>query len=143
MYRQALLAASLFALLPASVGAEDLENGRYTFQPMENGLVRLDTRTGAMSLCQDKDGALICRMAADERAAYEEQLDRLEKRVTALETRIDSGGTALSSRNGTLPDDAEIDRSLGIMERFMRSFFGIVREFESKDKDATPTAQSY
>jgi hypothetical protein len=65
-------------------------------------------------------------MAADERAAYESELDRLSDRVTALENK--------SVVSKALPSDAEIDRSIGIMERWMRSFMGIVKEFQSEDQ---------
>jgi hypothetical protein len=46
--------------------------------------------------------------------------------VTALENK--------SIVNKALPSDAEIDRSIGIMERWMRSFMGIVKEFQSEDR---------
>jgi hypothetical protein len=79
-----------------------------------------------MSLCEEKDGTLVCRMAADERAAYEQELDRLSARVTALENK--------SIVNKALPSDEEINRSIGIMERWMRSFMGIVKEFQSEEQ---------
>ena len=144
MSRSSLFVALSLAILPASAGAqENLENGRFALDRVDNGVVRLDTRTGAMSLCQEKDGDLVCRMAADERAAYEEQLERLEKRVASLETRMASNGPNLTPPREPLPSDAEVDRSIGIMERFMRSFFGLVEEFKSKDHEGTPTAQTY
>jgi len=71
-------------------------------------------------------------MAADERAAYEDELDRLADRVSALERN--------SGARPALPTDAEVDRSIGIMERMMRSFMGIVREFQAEDK-ANPLPQ--
>jgi hypothetical protein len=118
-------------LLPQTASAQEAETGRFQLERSGSGLVRLDTRTGALTLCEDKDGNLICRMAADERAAYEEQLDRLEKRVAALEQKMSS---ALSAEGKGLPSDAEVDRSIGIMERFMRAFFGLVKEFETEEQ---------
>ena len=83
-----------------------------------------------MSVCEDKDGALACRMAADERAAYDEELNRLADRVTALEKS--------AAVKPNLPSDAEVDRTIGIMERMMRSFMGMVREFQGEEeKDKT------
>ncbi len=132
-----LPAAAIIAVaLGGSARAQDSEAGRFRLERTDQGFVRLDTRSGALSLCQDKDGNLVCRMAADERAAYEEELGRLEKRVTALE---DKAGGALQSTTpqAPLPSDAEVERSIGIMERFMRSFFGLVEEFKDKDPAAT------
>ena len=56
-------------------------------------------------------------MAADERAAYEDELDRLAERVTALENK-----RGVIQR--ALPSDAEVDRSISIMERMMKQFHG-------------------
>ncbi len=113
-------------LLPLSAAAAEPDATRFQLERSGDHFVRLDRQTGAMSLCEEKDGALVCRMAADERAAYESELDRLSERVTALENN--------SIVNKALPSDAEIDRSIGIMERWMRSFMGIVKEFQSEDR---------
>lgn len=133
-----VLALTGILLIPGATFAQETEAGRFQLEQSGSGVVRLDTRTGALSLCEEKDGNLICRMAADERAAYEEQLDRLEKRVSALEQKASA---TLSSNSKGLPSDAEVDRSIGIMERFMRAFFGLVREFEAEEQaENTPPA---
>nr|WP_246091680.1 hypothetical protein [Rhizobium smilacinae] len=103
---------------------------RFQLQRTDKGIVRLDTETGAITVCRDENNELTCRMAPDERAAYETELDLLEKRVTALEERLSQ------TPPERLPSDAEVDRSLSIMERFMRSFMGIVREFTGKPDPA-------
>ena len=113
-------------LIPLAASAAEPDASRFQLERSGDHFVRLDRQTGAMSLCEEKDGALVCRMAADERAAYESELDRLSDRVTALENK--------SIVNTALPSDAEIDRSIGIMERWMRSFMGIVKEFQSEDQ---------
>lgn len=105
-----------------SLPAQAQDDRRFQLERTEQGIVRLDTQTGAMSLCNDTDGELVCRMAPDERAAYEKELDLLEKRVTALEQR-------LADRPKTFPDDDAVDRSLSIIERFMRGVMSMVREF--------------
>jgi hypothetical protein len=127
------LAAISFAI-PAAVAQESAEN-RYTLEKSESGFVRLDRQTGAVTLCAEAEGTLTCRMAADERAAYDEDLARLEKRVEALEKQLADG---MAAKSGDLPSDAEIDRSIGIMERFMRAFFGLVQEFEGEDRTSEP-----
>ncbi|KRB58873.1 hypothetical protein ASE04_04025 [Rhizobium sp. Root708] len=121
------IAIGLFVLLlPLGAYAAETDTSRFQLERSGDHFVRLDKQTGAMSLCEEKDGTLVCRMAADERAAYEQELDRLSGRVTALENK--------SIVNKALPSDAEIDRSIGIMERWMRSFMGIVKEFQSEDE---------
>lgn len=119
-------------LLPLAAAATDADASRFQLERSGDHFVRLDRQTGAMSICQDKDGALVCRMAADERAAYEDEIDRLSQRVTKLE----QGGLIQRA----LPSDAEIDRSISIMERMMKSFMGMVKELQSEDK-ANPLPQ--
>lgn len=118
-------------LLPLAAGAAEQDAERFQLERSGDHFVRLDRQTGAMSLCEQKDGTLVCRMAADERAAYDAELDRLAERVTALEKRVANDG-----RTG-LPSDAEVDRTIGIMERMMRSFMGMVREFQAEEDSKT------
>lgn len=112
-------------LLPLAATAAEADASRFQLERSGDHFIRLDRQTGAMSICQDKDGALACRMAADERAAYDDELDRLSQRVTALE----QGGLIQRA----LPSDAEVDRSISIMERMMKSFMGMVKEFQAEE----------
>lgn len=125
--------AFVLAALPAATMAQSADKGpsdRFVLEKAGDGFVRLDRQSGAMSHCTLKDGNLICRMAADERAAFEDELDRLEKRVAALEA------SAGAPARQALPNDAEVDRSISIMERFMRSFMGLIDEFREKEQNA-------
>ncbi|MGO4480339.1 hypothetical protein [Rhizobium pisi] len=119
------------SLLPFAAMAAEPDASRFQLERSGDHFVRLDRQTGAMSICQDKDGALVCRMAADERAAYEDELDRLSKRATALEQ---------NTAQRALPSDAEVDRSISIMERMMKSFMGMVKEFQAEE-NANPLPQ--
>ncbi|MBW8319735.1 MAG: hypothetical protein K0M47_10410 [Rhizobium sp.] len=116
--------------------ADDTDVARFALEKTDGGFVRLDRKTGALTLCQESDGTLTCRMAADERAAYEEDLARLEKRVEALEKSLATGRPL--AKGEPLPSDEEVERSIGIMERFMRSFFGLVEEFKQREEGTTP-----
>ncbi len=122
-------------LLPLAASAQQPQTNRFQLQRTETGIVRLDTETGAMTLCRDENGTLTCRMQPDERAAYEQELDRLGKRVTALEERLShTPPDALKA----LPSDTEVDRSLSIMEKFMRRFMAIVGEFADEREANKP-----
>jgi len=113
-------------LLPATLFAAEPDAARFQLERSGDHFIRLDKQTGAMSLCEEKEGSLVCRMAADERAAYEDELDRLSERVGALENK--------SIVNKALPSDAEIDRSISIMEKMMKSFMGVVKQFQEDEK---------
>lgn len=129
--RKLVLAIAVLSLVTPAAFAQENSTDRYTLEKSQSGFVRLDRHTGAVTLCSEADGTLTCRMAADERAAYDEDLSRLEKRVETLEKQIAGSPVA---KSGELPSDAEIDRSIGIMERFMRAFFNLVQEFQGDEQ---------
>lgn len=117
--------------------AQEPAPGRYSMQKTDTGIARLDTQTGEVTLCQEKAGDLVCRMAADERTAYDLELDLLEKRVETLEKAVRDTPSGFSPR---LPTQEEIDQTMGIMDRMMRSFMGIARDFgrEWQGEEKTP-----
>jgi hypothetical protein len=123
--KQVTIFAALFTALTATSAIAD--NGRYVMVKVEKGYVRMDTQSGAMSMCQTQDDQIICKMAADERAAFNEDIAALEDRIAALEEKF-AGGAPLASKDG-LPSDEEFERGLGYMEKFMRRFMGIAKEF--------------
>ncbi|MGY5777754.1 hypothetical protein [Rhizobium sp. LEGMi135b] len=130
----AMLLPTAFLLATPALSAEpDAE--RFQLERSGDHFIRLDKQTGAMSICQDQNGNLVCRMAADERSAYDDELDRLADRVTKLEK------TVASNKGSSLPDDAEIDRTLGIMQKFMHGFMGMAKEFQNEQPDVKPQPQ--
>ncbi|WP_439615084.1 hypothetical protein [Shinella sp.] len=120
-------------LLAGSAQAEG--EGRYRMDKTDSGFVRLDTVSGEVSLCREQDGQIVCRMAADERAAFEKELDLLTKRVEALEKGGATGQTAVKP---SLPTDEEIDRTMSIMEKMMQRFMGIVKNLEDGEEETAP-----
>ncbi len=125
--------AALLLSLPAAAAEQDTE--RFQLERSGDHFIRLDRQTGAMSICQDQGGNLVCRMAADERSAYDDELDRLADRVTKLEK------TVAANKGSDLPSDADVDRTLGIMQKFMRGFMGMAKEFQNEEPQAKPLPQ--
>ncbi|MCO6389826.1 hypothetical protein GTW25_02130 [Aliihoeflea aestuarii] len=123
------LLAGIAAMLATPALAQETE--RYRMERTEDGFVRMDTTTGQMSVCQEQSGQLVCRTATDERLAYEDRIDDLERRVEALES---AQGTAQNA----LPSEQEFEQSLGYMRRFFQSFFDIVREWENDPRTPQP-----
>lgn len=136
MTRFAILSVSALAfLIPAHALSQEPGASRYTMEKTDNGFVRLDTQTGEMSICTQKADQLVCRLAADERRAFEETLSDLSARVENLESRLDA--LAPQDESTDIPDEAELDRAIGAMEKMMRRFFGMVEELQ-KDFDDKP-----
>jgi hypothetical protein len=56
----------------------DNENGRYAMSATSDGVLRLDTRTGAMSTCNNSGAGWACYAVPDERAAMDAEIGRLQ-----------------------------------------------------------------
>ncbi|MBL8590181.1 MAG: hypothetical protein JNK46_16730 [Methylobacteriaceae bacterium] len=117
----ALLAAAPAAAQTAEPPASD--NGRYAMTPTADGFLRLDTRSGKVSLCTTRDGAAQCRAAADEREAWEREIADLRRQVAELKAGRTGSGPTLR-----LPNEQEVDQALGVMERILRRLGRILRD---------------
>jgi hypothetical protein len=118
----------LLAGLAAPVAAqESAPAGRYALVPVEGGALRLDTQTGAVSLCTADGEASACRaLPADAGAPTARPAADLEDRLARIEARL----ATLETRATVLPDEESIDRVMVLADRVMRSFFGLVREMK-------------
>ena len=123
---------------------------RYELQPHEEGFVRLNRETGAVSFCRVLTGSLICRLGAEEREAYEEKITSLEDRLDSAEERIDAleAGVAKNRRGGndrtteseekepgpSSPSelDKEFDEAMEIARTAMQRFFEAVQDLRSE-----------
>jgi hypothetical protein len=139
-----LVAAAGLAGLAPALAAEtpDTENGRYTLQPSGDSMVRLDTRTGAVSNCSNSDAGWACYAVPDERAALDAEIGRLQaenaklkEQFASREERAPPGkieealpksdrapSTADSQRKIEipLPSDQDMDRVMSFLERAWR-----------------------
>ena len=121
MQLQAIVASAvLLSVLPLSAGAQEAD--RYTLEKSADGYVRMDRRTGEMSICEERSGQLVCRLAADERSAFQDEVDRLADRVSNLEKRIaELEASGRPNTQSVLPTEEDIEKTLGYMERFFRA----------------------
>jgi len=84
-------AAALVCLGSGAADADpmpDTENGRYALSPVTDGVIRLDTRTGAVSTCTNSGNGWACYAVPDERAALDAEIGRLETDNERLKTEL-------------------------------------------------------
>jgi hypothetical protein len=105
-------------------------SGRFSFQPVEGGAMRLDTETGHVSLCIGAGAQLVCRSVADDRAALDEEINRLKRENDSLRQAVAKGS---ASPRLSLPSDADIDKAMGLFEKMMRRMMRTFKE-EAPDK---------
>ncbi|MER8593203.1 hypothetical protein NKH33_16535 [Mesorhizobium sp. M1182] len=138
--KHVLIPAAVVSLIAASAFSEEAD--RYRLEKSANGYVRMDTQTGAMSLCEERSGQLVCKTAADERAALQDEVDRLQNSVKALDERVAKLENSLAARfESTLPSEEDFNKTMGYMERFLRSFMDIVKDMDKDEDGAKPNSQ--
>jgi hypothetical protein len=124
----------------------DTENGRYALSTTADGVLRLDTRTGTVSTCNNNSGAgWACYAIPDERAAMDTEIGRLQAENEKLKAELaqrDSTTTGKtdealpksdSLKKGEpkvaegerkfeipLPSDQDMDRVMSFLERAWR-----------------------
>jgi len=145
-----LLIVALVAIPPAASAQTTQtnepagENGRYSLSPVSDGMLRLDTRTGQVSLCARKDSGWSCNAVPDERSALESEIARLQRENGAMKKDMlarglplpsgVSGNTASADQQRELnvtvplPSDADIDRVMTTFEKMWRRMVDIVRK---------------
>jgi hypothetical protein len=141
-------AVVVFAPAAHAQTAPDTENGRYVFNQVPDGMLRLDTRTGQVSLCAKKDTGWACSAVPDERQALESEITRLQRENGALKKEMVTRGLPLPSGvtgrppssqrelNLTvpLPSDAEIDRMMSALEKMWKRLTDMVQKTPGSDK---------
>jgi hypothetical protein len=138
-----VLACAVIAPAAHAQNAPDNENGRYSFSAVSDGMLRLDTRTGQVSICARKDAGWACNTVPDERSALENEIARLQRENGTLKKDMLARGLPLPSGvaanvpadqqrelNVTvpLPSDAEIDRMMTVFEKMWRRMVDMVRK---------------
>jgi hypothetical protein len=123
-------APAALAQTPAPRTAAEGENGRYSMSPVADGVLRLDTRSGQVSLCHQRSEGWICEATADDRAAYEKEIARLQEKVVGLEAeRGRRPGVELK-----LPSDAEVNRVMKLFESVFRRFIGMIENLQRENE---------
>jgi hypothetical protein len=137
----------------------DTENGRYALSPAPDGVIRLDTRTGAISTCNNNDNGWACYAAPDERAALDAEIGRLQADNEKLKAQLAAREPTVTGKideplpktdslkkpepkvaDGErkieipLPSDRDMDRVMSFLEQAWRRLVEMANRMQ---KDAT------
>ncbi len=87
-----LFAVAACALLGAPACAQgaqpENEDSRFSFYRADDGYLRLDGRTGQVSLCTRRAVGWLCQVLPEERAAFEAEVARLQLENAALKQEV-------------------------------------------------------
>src|SRR6185312_14919541 len=123
----------------------ETENGRYSLAPVADGVIRLDTRTGAVSTCSNSGAGWACYAVPDERSALDAEIGRLQSENEKLKADIASREPTVTGKieeplpksdslkpsepkvaqgerkiEIPLPSDRDMDRMMSFLERAWR-----------------------
>ena len=102
--RLVVLAVCLAGAGQALAGAlPETDNGRYALSPAGDGVLRLDTRTGVISTCNNSGAGWACYAVPDERAAMDAEIGRLQADIGRLQADNERLKADLASREPTVP----------------------------------------
>ena len=133
------LALLLPAAAPSALAGE--EPGRYSITPAGDGFLRLDSATGAVSICSSKPGGCTCESVADV-LALKQEVDRLSRENEALHDKLaEAEATPKSPGIGTAPlpsspstqiPGSAIDEINDFVAKMMRRLQDLVRDLENQ-----------
>jgi len=134
-------------------GAPESDNGRFTFKDVPDGILRLDGRTGHVSLCS-KVSEWACRTLADDRAALENEIGRLLDENAALRRQLETHAPVppeavptpvppapvippkQGQRELTLPSDVDLNRMMAFLEKMWRRLLDMAQRTQRElDQD--------
>jgi hypothetical protein len=124
----------------------DTENGRYALSTTGDGVLRLDTRTGTVSTCNNNSGkGWACYAIPDERAAMDAEIGRLQAENERLKAELAQRDPTTTGKTDEampksdslkrdepkvagdgrkieipLPSDQDMDRVMSFLERAWR-----------------------
>ena len=102
------LAALILGVMGATAQSmPDGENGRYVMSPVPDGVIRLDTRTGAVSIRSNPGAGWACYAVPDERAALDAEIGRLQAENERSKTELEKLKAELAAREPTVSGKIE------------------------------------
>jgi hypothetical protein len=133
----------------------DSENGRYTLSPVADGVIRLDTRTGTVSTCNNSGTGWACYAVPDERSALDAEIGRLQADNERLKAELAAREPTVGGKTDDalpksdslkkaepkaadgerkievpLPSDQDMDRVVSFLERAWRRLMEMANQMQ-------------
>jgi hypothetical protein len=121
---------------PATPQSDD---SRYTFNRVDEGYLRLDGRTGQVSICARRPAGWACQAVPDERAALEAEIARLQAENAAVKKELIARnlplpGTVKPEEPAAnpdeprlqLPNDADLNKVMNFVEKVWRRLLEMI-----------------
>jgi hypothetical protein len=122
----------------AEAKAAEKADGRFTFNRVDDGYVRLDNRTGQVSVCNKRTVGWTCQLVPEDRLVLENEIGRLQEENATLKRELLTNSLPLpgsmkgeppvaqKERPFGLPSDQNIDRMKAMVEKAWRRLVEII-----------------
>ena len=143
MIRTGLIVVAALGLVSSMAwgqpAAPQSDDSRYTFNRVDDGYLRLDGRTGQVSICAQRPAGWACQAVPDERAALEAEIARLQAENASVKKELIARnlplpGTAKPEPPAAnpdeprllLPNDAELNKVMNFVEKVWRRLLEMI-----------------
>jgi len=143
MIRTGLIVVAALGLVSSMAwgqpAAPQSDDSRYTFNRVDDGYLRLDGRTGQVSICAQRPAGWACQAVPDERAALEAEIARLQAENGSVKKELIARnlplpGTAKPEPPAAnpdeprlqLPNDAELNKVMNFVEKVWRRLLEMI-----------------
>jgi hypothetical protein len=119
--------------------APQSDDKRYTFNRVDEGYLRLDGRTGQVSICAQRPAGWTCQTVPDERAALETEIARLQAENAAVKKELiarnlplpgtvkpDAPAANPDEPRLQLPSDADLNKVMNFVEKVWRRLLDMI-----------------
>jgi len=119
--------------------APESDDKRYTFNRVDEGYLRLDGRTGQVSICAQRPAGWACQAVPDERAALEAEIARLQAENAAVKKELiarnlplpgtvkpDAPAANPDEHRLQLPNDADLNKVMNFVEKVWRRLLDMI-----------------
>jgi hypothetical protein len=137
-----IIVAVLGLAVPVTAWAQSpppSDDARYSFNRIDDGYLRLDGRTGQVSICAQRSAGWACQAVADERTALEAEIARLQGENAALKkdliarnlplpgtVRPEPPGAKPEEPRLELPGDADLNKVMTFVEKVWRRLVDMI-----------------
>ncbi len=140
--KSAIAVMVLSSIVIAPAYADDADKNptaRFSIIETAKGFLKLDQKNGNISVCNVDNGQMSCKLAADERHAYQKEIDGINQQLDKMKVRIDAlegrkSVAKLKPGKSDAKEEEEFDRALKFADKAFRHFFGMVQELKKENK---------
>ena len=133
------LGLAVSSLAWGQTAAPQSDDSRYTFNRIDDAYLRLDGRTGQVSICAQRPAGWACQAVPDERAALEAEIARLQAENAAVKKELIARnlplpGTVKPEEPAAnpdeprlqLPNDADLNKVMNFVEKVWRRLLEMI-----------------